>query len=229
MPLRRASIASGACVHGKRSIANNPPDEANWNAIEGLLNFYKRRKDSSRNNVSASRLSRQEIKELRSPTDTNDPWLRMVSLLQVGSAPSADTLRVPTESDGCQRRSGLGPAAPCENHGSTVNIIDRPSSNTVTIAWRDATRGSYGDQLWRRIRARSHGVCAISGAFILRGESVFSPWPARPPSANAGAMILASLLDAIQLEPDTALAEPADRHRLASDQRKGGEMPGGID
>ena len=152
-----------------------------------------------------------------SPTDINDPWLRMISLLQVCSAPSADIPRVPAESDGRRRRSGLGPAAPCENQGSTVNIIDRPSSNTVTIAWRDATRGSYGDQLWRRIRARSHGVCAISGAFILRGESVFSPWPARPPSANAGAMILASLLDAFQFEPDMALAAPADRQRPWSD------------
>src|ERR1700754_684836 len=148
-----------------------------------------------------------------SPTDFNDPWLSMVSLLEIGSGPSADLPPVPRKSGGRRRRRGQSPVAPCENRGGTVNIIDRPSSNTATIAWRDATRGSYGDQLWRRIRARSHGVCAISGAFILRGESVFSPWPARPPSANAGAMILASLLDAFQFEPDMALAEPADHQR----------------
>jgi hypothetical protein len=154
---------------------------------------------------------------LCSSTDINDPWLRMVSLLQVSSAPSTDQPRVPAQRSGRKRRSALSIDTPCENQGSTLNVIDRPSSNTVTIAWRDATRGSYGDQLWRRIRARCHGVCAISGAFILRGESVFTPWPSRPASVNAGAMILASLLDAIQFEPDNVLAEPLDHRRPGSD------------
>jgi hypothetical protein len=144
---------------------------------------------------------------LHAPIDFNDPWLRMVELLRGYPASSAAHEAAAAINDTRTRGSPVAPGAPCENRGSIVSVIDRPSSNTVTIAWRDATRGSYGDQLWRRIRARSHGVCAISGAFIVRGETVFSPWPSRPRSVNAGAMILASLLDSIQPGPDAAMAD----------------------
>jgi hypothetical protein len=75
-----------------------------------------------------------------------------------------------------------------------VKLIERPSTTTVTIEWRDSTRCCYGDQVWRAMRARTAGVCAMSGSTILPGDHVYAPNP-RPVPSNAGAMILASVLD----------------------------------
>ncbi|MFM0323299.1 DUF3331 domain-containing protein [Caballeronia glebae] len=75
-----------------------------------------------------------------------------------------------------------------------VKLIERPSTTTATIEWRDSTRCCYGDQVWRAMRARSAGVCAMSGCAINPGDHVYAPNP-RPVPRNAGAMILASVLD----------------------------------
>jgi hypothetical protein len=76
----------------------------------------------------------------------------------------------------------------------TVKLIERPSTTTATIEWRDSTRCCYGDQVWRAMRARTAGVCAMSGREIRPGDHVYGPDP-RPVPSNAGAMILASVLD----------------------------------
>ncbi|MEJ8797443.1 DUF3331 domain-containing protein [Trinickia caryophylli] len=76
-----------------------------------------------------------------------------------------------------------------------VKVIDRPTPTTATIEWRESTRCSYGDQLWRAARARVAGVCAMSGKAIARGDSVYRP-SNRPLPRNAEAMILASVLEA---------------------------------
>ncbi|WP_250515953.1 DUF3331 domain-containing protein [Caballeronia sp. INDeC2] len=76
----------------------------------------------------------------------------------------------------------------------TVKLIERPSTTTATIEWRDSTRCCYGDQVWRAMRARTAGVCAMSGREIRPGDYVYGPNP-RPVPGNAGAMILASVLD----------------------------------
>lgn len=76
----------------------------------------------------------------------------------------------------------------------TVKLIERPSTTTATIEWRDSTRCCYGDQVWRAMRARTAGVCAMSGREIRPGDQVYGPNP-RPVPSNAGAMILASVLD----------------------------------
>lgn len=75
-----------------------------------------------------------------------------------------------------------------------VKLIERQSTTTATIEWRDATRCSYGDQVWRAMRARTAGICAMSGGAILPGDQVYAP-NSRPVPSNAGAMILASVLD----------------------------------
>ncbi|WP_409241550.1 DUF3331 domain-containing protein [Caballeronia sp. INML2] len=55
-------------------------------------------------------------------------------------------------------------------------------------------RCCYGDQTWRAMRARTADVCAMSGCAISPGDVVY--WPnLRPVPSNAGAMILASVLD----------------------------------
>ncbi|SPB13576.1 ribosomal protein S14 [Caballeronia novacaledonica] len=76
----------------------------------------------------------------------------------------------------------------------TVKLIERPSTTTATIEWRDSTRCCYGDQVWRAMRARTTGVCAMSGREIRPGDQVYGPNP-RPVPGNLGAMILASVLD----------------------------------
>lgn len=77
--------------------------------------------------------------------------------------------------------------------GASVTLIDRPTPSTATIAWRDSTRGCFGDQIWRMARARMEGFCAMSGQAIHPGDAVYKPNP-RPTPVNGDAMILASVL-----------------------------------
>ncbi|BBQ02257.1 hypothetical protein BSFA1_73850 (plasmid) [Burkholderia sp. SFA1] len=86
------------------------------------------------------------------------------------------------------------PFAQAHDSRVAVKLIERPSTTTVTIEWRDSTRCCYGDQVWRAMRARTAGVCAMSGGAIAPGDHVYAPNP-RPVPGNMGAMILASVLD----------------------------------
>lgn len=82
----------------------------------------------------------------------------------------------------------------------SLSVIEHPTSTTVTIAWRDSTHCSYGDQLWQVSRARRSGVCAMSGRAIRRGDLVYQPRRIRPKPLNDGAMILASVLCEVQAD-----------------------------
>ncbi|WP_109479729.1 DUF3331 domain-containing protein [Paraburkholderia sp. C35] len=84
-----------------------------------------------------------------------------------------------------------------EPAGASVTLIDRPTPSTATIAWRDSTRGCFGDQVWRMARARMAGFCAMSGQAIHPGDAVYKPNP-RPTPVNGDAMILASVLRGAQ-------------------------------
>jgi len=64
------------------------------------------------------------------------------------------------------------------------------------LAWRDSTSCSYGAQIWMGANAKVSGVCAMSGAQIKRGDRIFHPRHSKPAPVNAGAMILASAIDA---------------------------------
>ncbi|GAB6852420.1 DUF3331 domain-containing protein [Paraburkholderia kururiensis] len=135
---------------------------------------------------------------------TVDPWTQTLGLLSqlcggdtrpaargreaqaarmAGSAAaSAGTSSAPAQPGSAMRRS------------VSLSVIERPTSTTVTIAWRDATHCSYGDQLWHVARARRSGICAMSGRAIRRGDLVYHPRRSRPKPLNDGAMILASVL-----------------------------------
>jgi hypothetical protein len=116
-----------------------------------------------------------------------DPWAQTIfrlTALNDGITPDAPVFRRPVAQAGERRVA--------------VKLIERPSSTTATIEWRDSTRCCYGDQVWRAMRARTAGVCAMSGCPILPGDHVYGPNP-RPVPSNAGAMILASVLE--QAEP----------------------------
>jgi hypothetical protein len=118
-----------------------------------------------------------------------DPWMQTIGLLSVPAAGST----------GCDRGLNVGDAARHVDgatlHGVTVSLIDRPSSSTATISWRDSTRGCYGDQVWSASRACAEGICAMSGRPIRPGDAVYKPRSCRRAPRNAGAMILTSALD----------------------------------
>ncbi|SAK60988.1 hypothetical protein AWB82_02924 [Caballeronia glebae] len=75
-----------------------------------------------------------------------------------------------------------------------VDVVERPTSTTATIYWRDATCGCYGHQTWRTSRARAAGVCAMSGKRIAPGDLVYRP-SSRSSVCNGHSMILASVLE----------------------------------
>ncbi len=118
-----------------------------------------------------------------------DPWMQTIGLL---SAPAGGSKGFDS---GLNEGNGTRHVAGTALHGVTVSLIDRPSSSTATISWRDSTRCCYGDQIWCASRACTEGVCAMSGRQIRPGDAVFKPRSCRRPPRNAGAMILTSALD----------------------------------
>ncbi|CAE6816651.1 hypothetical protein R75465_05637 [Paraburkholderia aspalathi] len=118
-----------------------------------------------------------------------DPWMQTIGLLSMPAG----------ESKGCG--SGLNEGNRARHvdgtvlHGVRVSLLDRPTTSTATISWRDSTRCCYGDQVWCSSRARTEGVCALSGRAIRPGDAVYKPRPCRPEPRNADAMILTSALD----------------------------------
>jgi hypothetical protein len=118
-----------------------------------------------------------------------DPWMQTIGLLSVPAGESKRCGHAPNESKSARHADGAA------RHGATVSLVDRPTSSTATISWRDPTRCCYGDQVWHSSRARTAGVCAMSGRPIRAGDAVYKPRPCRQTPRNAGAMILTSALD----------------------------------
>lgn len=124
-----------------------------------------------------------------------DPWLQTLGLLSVLSgdvdAGNVDTAVIAARA-GCKTTHlpVLG-----ERFDVQVHVIDRPTQSTATVVWRDSTHCSYGDQIWHATRARTAGVCAMSGRAIRPGDSIYKPRPCRPAPLNAGAMILRCVLN----------------------------------
>lgn len=76
-----------------------------------------------------------------------------------------------------------------------IEIVERCSDTLVTVSYRDATTGRYGEQVWRLIRARGQGICALSGNPIRRGDPVYRPYVrGRHLPANANWMVLPSFM-----------------------------------
>jgi hypothetical protein len=127
-----------------------------------------------------------------------DPWVQTIRLLSSGSQASGLSDRMPFvaspfplfNQDAALRN---GPSLHL-----AISLIERTSTTSVTIAWRDATSCFYGAQVWSAAKARLSGVCAISGARIKRGDRIFHPRRSKPAPVNAKAMILASTIDAVE-------------------------------
>ncbi|WP_175922779.1 DUF3331 domain-containing protein [Burkholderia latens] len=139
--------------------------------------------------------------EIRTNATDVDPWTQTLGLLTQLCAPrdvraSARPRETHRARPGADGRNKL--YAMSERRTVAVSVVERQSATTVSIAWRDATRCSYGDQVWQTARARVGGVCAVSGRPIAPGDPVYRPRPTRPVPINAGAMILASVLEQIE-------------------------------
>lgn len=122
------------------------------------------------------------------------PWQQVVTVLRRldDGRPPAKTTRI--RSTGFQA---------IEQH-VFVRVVDRPSGSTATVEWGDSTSGYYGDQIWRRGKAKCAGICAATGGTIARGDLVYRPRGGRDTPANAHAMILASVVPPFGMTPSGA-------------------------
>jgi hypothetical protein len=78
----------------------------------------------------------------------------------------------------------------------TVRVLERATSQTLTVSWCDSRTGHYGHQTWQERIARRAGTCVLSGRSIAAGDHVYSPYVRGSPPSNAEAMIIASCVDA---------------------------------
>ncbi|WP_175152702.1 DUF3331 domain-containing protein [Paraburkholderia ultramafica] len=91
----------------------------------------------------------------------------------------------------------------------TIEIVDRSTSMSAVLSWRDPTCCNYGYQAWRRTVARHEGVCALSGGSVRRGDAIFRPALRGTRPTNASAMILAVYIDCAHLIPPRPSIERA--------------------
>jgi len=127
-----------------------------------------------------------------------DPWVQTIQLLSFGARfPDVFVDATPVAKRTPPRGCGATLSTPCSPQ-LKVSLIERTTSSTVTIAWRDPTSCFYGAQIWRIASAKVSGICALSGQRIRRGDRIFHPRPCKPAPVNARAMILESALNAIE-------------------------------
>ena len=72
-----------------------------------------------------------------------------------------------------------------------VQVLDRPTPQTLIVSWCEAGAGRYGYQTWRTIIAREAGVCVLTGRLIRAGDAVYMPRIVDRTPVNADAMISA--------------------------------------
>jgi hypothetical protein len=124
------------------------------------------------------------------------PWIQTIRLLSRGSQLPNICNKTSLRARGCASFGHDGALSTEPSLHRVVSLVERTSSSTVTIAWRDSTSCSYGAQIWMAANAKVSGVCAMSGARIQRGDRIFHPRHSKPAPVNDGAMILASAIAA---------------------------------
>ncbi|WP_429281603.1 DUF3331 domain-containing protein [Paraburkholderia sp. GAS41] len=78
-----------------------------------------------------------------------------------------------------------------------VSILERTSRSVLWICWCDATTGRYGEQCWKLRTSRTKSVCALSGATIQRGDSIYKPYSQGQSPGNVCHVILAEALESL--------------------------------
>lgn len=137
-------------------------------------------------------------KQRRMARQNVSPWRQTVDLLVKLTAPRRTRNPVGTAIATAHRTTGPAEIRHYAIEEVHVTVLDRPTSLTAIIAWRDPTECRYGEQRWRGGVARSKGTCALTGRAIKRGDAIYRPQRRVPPPVNAGAMILS---DAVQAVP----------------------------
>jgi len=61
------------------------------------------------------------------------------------------------------------------NATTKVRILERPSTEVLIVAWREAGGCCYCEQSWERTIASGAGVSALTGEPIAPGQAVFGP------------------------------------------------------
>jgi hypothetical protein len=125
-----------------------------------------------------------------------NPWIQTIRLLSRGSAVPNICHKTSLRTRRCAPLGRDDPLATGPSLHRVISLVERTSSSTITIAWRDSTSCSYAAQIWMGANAKVSGVCAMSGERINRGDRIFHPRHSNPAPVNAGAMILASAIAA---------------------------------
>lgn len=124
-------------------------------------------------------------------------------LLDAGRAPVWDHVinrllagyRSEAEGEAYLKRPVNRAAVQMPSHHVQIEVIERLSESSIAVLWQDATRCRYADQVWISCRARIKGRCAVSGATIRRDDAIYKPRVRSAVPANAGAMILATVIE----------------------------------
>jgi hypothetical protein len=125
-----------------------------------------------------------------------NPWSQTIRLLSSGSPLPDSSNKTSFRTRGCASFGHDGALGTGPSLHLAVSLVERTSSSTVTIAWRDSTSCCYGAQIWMIAKAKVAGVCSMSGERINRGDRIFHPRHSKPAPVNARAMILASAIAA---------------------------------
>ncbi|MPW24029.1 DUF3331 domain-containing protein [Paraburkholderia sp. CNPSo 3157] len=62
-----------------------------------------------------------------------------------------------------------------EPRPTRISVVERLSSETVSVCWSDARMGRYAEQIWRLGRARTDSFCLLTGRQIRYGDRIFRP------------------------------------------------------
>lgn len=84
-----------------------------------------------------------------------------------------------------------------ESRLTRISIVERPSSETVSVCWSDARMGRFSDQIWRRGRARTNSFCLLTGRQIRHGDEIFRPTKQVGLAADQDRMMLACAVDEV--------------------------------
>ena len=132
-------------------------------------------------------------------TPDANPWRHMLDELErVRTNPGADKGRRDTAEADKRRLRKIWYASAKSKYvpslSLSVELIEQSSPSTVVLVWND-TECRYGYQTWKLSSARKSGICALSGACIIRGDLVYKPLAHPLPPLNAHLMILKTVLD----------------------------------
>jgi hypothetical protein len=72
-------------------------------------------------------------------------------------------------------REERAPEVDVEPRPTHISVVERLSSETVSVCWSDARMGRYSEQTWRLGRARTESYCLLTGRQIRYGDRIFRP------------------------------------------------------